>query len=78
MVRGAAIGALLYLLGNFISADGQLNALSVDWLELLGYTLGGALLSLLFSVAGNAKSKNGPAFTDRLQTVPPVPNTPQA
>lgn len=76
IVRGIAIGALLYLGGSFISADGQLNALAIDWVTLLGYGLGGGLLSLLFSIIGNGVSKNGPAFVKSEQVIPPLPNIP--
>ncbi len=76
VIRGAVIGALLFL-GDAIW-DGQLNVFNIDWSELLGYTLGGALLSLLFSLAGNAYSKNGPAFIRTEQVQPPLPNQPQS
>ena len=44
-IKTAAQSALLIL-----GAE-QLNALTVDWVGLLGYALGGALLSLLSSLA---------------------------
>ena len=77
IIRGAVIGALLFL-GDAVITSGQLNVFLVDWLQLFGYALGGAFLSLLFSIIGNAASKNGPAFIKSEQVVPPLPNDPAA
>ena len=79
-VRTAAQAGVLVLVGDAYESA-QLNALTVDWWRLLGFMLGGALLAVLFSVAGNAVSKNGPAFTDAEVTpdslVPPVDPEPR-
>ena len=62
-IRTAAQAAILVLVGDVYEAT-QLDAFSVDWLHVLSFALGGALLAVLFSVAGNVASKNGPSFTD--------------
>jgi hypothetical protein len=79
MVRGAAIGGIIYL-GNqgidVIQANGALNAFDLTW-AFLGYILGGAVLSLLFALAGNAASGNGPSFNQtEVIVAPPVDEAP--
>ena len=71
VLRGAAIGALLVLGDSVLT--GSLNAFDIDWATLGGYALGGALLALIFSIAGNAVSKNGPAFISHEQVKPELP-----
>lgn len=58
MVRGFAIAAITVLGHDAIDAIG-----GVDWINVVSFGLGGAVLSLLFSLAGNATSGNGPSFT---------------
>lgn len=65
MVRGFAIGALIPLGGEALDV---LNGL--DWQNVLGLGGGGALLSLLLSLAGNAVSGNGPSFSQTEQVGP--------
>ena len=74
MVRGAAIGVLV-VLGkstdlDLSSAGVAVNVFDLDAQQLAGCALGGALLSLVFSVIGNTVSGNGPAFT-RVESIPP-------
>lgn len=75
MMRGAGIGGLLYLGDQFgdVVAAGALNAFDLRW-ALIGYMLGGALISLLFSLAGNASSGNGPAFNS-VEVISAVPES---
>jgi hypothetical protein len=61
MVRGAAIGA-----GTIVGGD-VFNAFEADWERIGGAAAGGAFLSLLFSLIGNAASGNGPSFTSTEQ-----------
>lgn len=65
MVRGFAIAALTALGADAVDVIGGL-----DWLNVLGFGGGGALLSLLMSLAGNAVSGNGPSFTATEQVDP--------
>lgn len=51
-------------LSAWVVGDGILNALSVDWPDAGGIFLGGAVVSVLMSLAGNAATGDGPAFTD--------------
>ena len=45
-LRTAAQAALLVLGNDFF------NAMAVDWMNVLGFAIGGAVLSVLFSLAG--------------------------
>lgn len=71
-IRTAAQAALLQIGADVVEAI-QLNVLNVDWSLLAGFAGGGAVLSLLMSIAGNAKTRSGPSFTDAEQVVPPLP-----
>jgi hypothetical protein len=62
-LRTAAQAAILVLIGDAYESV-QLDALAVDWLRVLGFALGGAILAVLFSIAGNVASKTGPSFGD--------------
>ena len=61
-LRTAAQAATLVLVGEAYESA-QLNALELDWFRVLGFGLGGALLSALTSIAGNATSQTGPSFS---------------
>jgi hypothetical protein len=65
MIRGFAIAALGVLGGEAFDA---ING--VDWLNVLGIGAGGAVLSLLFSLTGQAVTGNGPSFVNA-ETVKP-------
>lgn len=56
-VKTAAQAGLLY-----VGAD-QFNVLAFDWVSFAGFLGGGAVLSVLSSLAGNAATKTGPSFT---------------
>lgn len=77
-LRTAAQAAILVLIGDAYTYA-QLDVFTVDWRQLLGFTLGGALLAVLFAVAGNAATKNGPSFTDAeiVQPAVKLPNPPE-
>lgn len=70
-LRTAAQAAILVLVGEAYESA-QINALDLDWLRVLGFALGGALLSVLTSLAGNAVSKTGPSFGDTEVVQPAV------
>ncbi len=58
-LKTAAQSALLVL------AAEQLDALTVDWVGLLGYALGGAVLSILTSIASSRVGYEGsPSLLD--------------
>jgi hypothetical protein len=57
MVRGFAIAALVPLGGQAVDIIHGL-----DWQNVLGLGGGGAVLSLLLSLAGQQVSGNGPSF----------------
>ena len=57
-VRAAAASGLSVL----VVGDGILNALNADWATFGGVAAGGAVVSLLLSIAGNTVSGDGPAF----------------
>jgi hypothetical protein len=66
-VKTAAQSAILV-----IAAD-QVNALTVAWVEVGGFALGGAVLSLLTSIGSDAlTSGDGPSLTDA-EVLPPTP-----
>lgn len=59
--KSAAQAAILV-----IGAD-QLNVLSVDWLELGGFALGGFVLSVLTSVGSDAVTRSdGPSLANEI------------
>jgi|SRR6478752_7216276 len=66
-IRTGAISAALVLVGDTFESL-QVNAFAVDWMRMLGFFLGGALLSVLLSVGANASHGQGPSFT-RAETV---------
>lgn len=37
------------LVGSYVTSKGMLNVFSIDWLQVLGYSLGATLLSVLTS-----------------------------
>lgn len=65
MLRGFAIGMTLV-----IGIEDRFNVFEADWTKALGYGLGGAFLSLLLSLTGNAVSGNGPSFSQTEQIGP--------
>jgi len=59
-IRAAAASALSAL----VIGDGALNALEADWATLGGIAAGGAVVSLLVSLAGGTFGRgDGPSFT---------------
>ena len=56
--KTAAQSALLV-----IGAD-QVNALAVDWPDVGGFALGGAVLSLLFSIVSSGVGGDGPSLAN--------------
>lgn len=60
-IRTAAISAALVLVGDAFESL-QVNAFAIDWWRMLGFALGGALLSLLLSIGANARTGQGPSF----------------
>jgi Putative lactococcus lactis phage r1t holin len=70
-IRTAAISAALVLIGDAFESL-QVNAFAIDWWRLLGFALGGAILSLLLSVGANAKHGQGPSIgpAERVQRPP--------
>lgn len=58
---GATAGALV-LIGDAYQSL-QINALYINWLRLVGFMIGGALLSVLMSVGANVRTGRGPSFS---------------
>ena len=58
-IRTGAIAASLVLIGDAYETL-QVNAFAIDWVRMIGFFLGGALLSVLVSVGAHAKTKRGP------------------
>jgi len=61
-IRTAAISAALVFVGDAFESL-QVNAFAVDWLRMLGFALGGAILTLMQSVGANARTGDGPSFS---------------
>ena len=83
MIRGGAIGLIIYLFTAADFNDQGGNVWNVDWFTALGHFVGGVIITLLFCLVGQAVSKNGPAFTRVEQIDPreppinaPAPNRP--
>jgi hypothetical protein len=70
MIRAGAASVLSF----WVVGDGILNAANVDWQSVLGVFGGGAVVSLLLSLSGQAATGNGPALTGVEVTNPPEPN----
>lgn len=66
-LKTAAQAGLLAVVGTgaMNAANPQINAFSIDWLAVLGFVLGGFVLSVLTSVASSRVGKwPGPSLTD--------------
>jgi hypothetical protein len=61
-IRTGATAAALVLIGDTYHSL-QLNAFDIEWMNVLGFFLGGMLVSLLISVGANAKTGTGPSLT---------------
>ena len=55
-----------------IGGDQLVNAISVDWLDVGGFALGGAALSVLTSLGSGAVGGPGPSLT-RAEKLDPTP-----
>ena len=69
-IRTGATAAALVFIGDAYESL-QVNAFAVDWWRMLGFFLGGVILSVLLSVGANAKSGSGPSFATETVTRPP-------
>lgn len=72
--KTAAQAAILAILGSGMAgmADASVNAFTIDWLMVLGFAVGGAVLSVLTSVVSAPLGKNpGPSLAD--ETLEPDP-----
>lgn len=67
-IATAAQSALAY-----VGVDAVLNVLTFDWVALGGIAAGGAVLSVLKSLAVNAVAKNGPGISDAEHINKPLP-----
>lgn len=75
-LRTAAQVAVLAILGTGIAATAnpQINAFTVNWVAVLGFALGGFILSALTSIAGGTFGPSGPSFGPETTTkLPDVP-----
>lgn len=63
-------GAAAAMLSVVFVGSGVLNAFEVDWQNVLGVGLGGAVVMLLSALAGNYRTQNGPSLTNVEQVVP--------
>jgi hypothetical protein len=61
MVRAGAASTLSF----WVVGDGILNAANVDWENAAGVFAGGAVVSLLLALSGQAVSGDGPSFTNQ-------------
>ena len=71
--KTAAQAALLAIMGSGALSTAQVNAFSVDWATVAGFTAGGAVLSLLTSMVSNRFGPYyGPSLTDEAVMIPDV------
>lgn len=69
-------GGAAAVAAGFFGGDVIFNALNVStWLDVLSLFIGGGVSMLIFSLAGNAVSKTGPAFNS-VETIDPAPPPP--
>ncbi len=70
--KTAAQAAILAILGSGMMSEEAVNAFSVNWLAVIGFALGGAILSVLTSLISAPLGKNtGPSLAD--ETIEPDP-----
>lgn len=64
-LKTAAQAAILAIVGTGAMEQASTNVFEINWLAVIGFTLGGFLLSYLFSVASSRVGKwPGPSLTD--------------
>lgn len=64
-LKTAAQVAILAIVGTGAMENAQTNVFAVDWLAVLGFAIGGFVLSYLTSVASDHYGKwPGPSLTD--------------
>jgi hypothetical protein len=72
-IKTAAQAAILVILGGVVTDNAQVNAFEVNWQIVLGFALGGAILSVLFSLAsGLVGNKGMPSLTTVEVLSPPA------
>lgn len=70
--KTAAQAAILAILGSGMMSAEAVNAFEINWLVVLGFAVGGAVLSVLTSVVSANFGKNaGPSLAD--ETIEPDP-----
>lgn len=70
--KTAAQAAILAILGSGMMSEAAVDAFGVNWLAVLGFALGGAVLSYLTSIVSANFGKNpGPSLAD--ETIEPDP-----
>jgi len=70
--KTAAQAAVLAILGSGMLSEAAVDAFTVNWLMVLGFAIGGAILSALTSIASAPLGANpGPSLAD--ETVEPDP-----
>jgi hypothetical protein len=63
--KTAAQAAVLAILGSGMMSEEAVNAFSVNWLAVIGFAIGGAILSVLTSLISAPLGKNpGPSLAD--------------
>lgn len=68
-VKSAAQAAILVFVAGQL-ADGQVNALTVDWSTVGGFALGGFVLSVLTSLATSGFGNDGPSVIGETLAIP--------
>jgi hypothetical protein len=77
-LRTAAQAAIIAIVGTGVMAaqDAQVNAFTVDWAAVAGFSLGGFVLSALFSIVGGTFGQAGPSWgPETITKLPDVPLT---
>jgi Putative lactococcus lactis phage r1t holin len=77
-LRTAAQAAIIAIVGTGVMAaqDAQINAFTVDWAAVAGFSLGGFVLSVLFSLVGGTFGQAGPSWgPETITKLPDVPLT---
>jgi hypothetical protein len=70
--KTAAQAAVLAILGSGMMSDAAVDAFTINWLMVLGFAVGGAILSALTSIGSAPLGVNpGPSLAD--ETIEPDP-----
>lgn len=67
----AQVAILVILGGKMLAEDTPVNVFEVDWMTVLGFGLGGFILSLLFSIVSSFVGEKGAPSLTKAEVLAP-------